>query len=133
VPLPATVALLEVSNGTSASAPPFGHLLGSSPPAFCPFGGGHAFGAGPALGVVRTRSDHETNAARGGRVVDPVNGRDGEFDVLIDGDRIAAVGRNLPVDAEVSVVDTPTQRELRWMIDSGTARCSMPSRSARWN
>jgi len=30
---------------------------------------------------------------RGGRVVDPVNGRDGAFDVLIDGDRIARVGR----------------------------------------
>ena len=26
---------------------------------------------------------------KGGRVIDPANGRDGEFDVLIDGDRIA--------------------------------------------
>ena len=32
---------------------------------------------------------------RGGRVVDPANGRDGVFDVLIDGDRIARVGRDL--------------------------------------
>ena len=35
---------------------------------------------------------------RGGRVVDPANGLDGQFDVLIEGDRIARVGRNLPVD-----------------------------------
>ncbi len=34
---------------------------------------------------------------KGGRVVDPANGRDGAFDVLIDGDRIAQVGRDLPV------------------------------------
>ena len=27
---------------------------------------------------------------KGGRVVDPANGRDGVFDILIDGDRIAA-------------------------------------------
>src|SRR5688572_13510575 len=39
---------------------------------------------------------------KGGRVVDPVNGIDGVHDVLIDGDRIAQVGRDLPVDgAEV--------------------------------
>ena len=34
---------------------------------------------------------------RGGRVVDPANGRDGDFDVLIDGDRIAEIGRDLAV------------------------------------
>ena len=34
---------------------------------------------------------------KGGRVVDPANGVDGTFDVLIDGDRIARVGRDLPV------------------------------------
>ena len=33
---------------------------------------------------------------RGGHVVDPANGRDGILDVLIDGDRIAQVGRDLP-------------------------------------
>ena len=39
---------------------------------------------------------------KGGRVVDPANGRDGIFDVLIDGDRIAEVGANLEADgAEV--------------------------------
>src|SRR5213083_2130963 len=45
---------------------------------------------------------------RGGRVVDPVNGRDGVFDVLIDGDRIARVGRDLPVDAGTTVVEVPS-------------------------
>ncbi len=44
---------------------------------------------------------------RGGRVVDPANGRDGVFDVLIDGDRIVRVGRDLAVDADMSVLDIP--------------------------
>jgi dihydroorotase len=43
---------------------------------------------------------------RGGRVVDPVNGIDGTHDVMIDGDRIVAVGRDLPVDG-ATVVDIP--------------------------
>jgi dihydroorotase len=34
---------------------------------------------------------------KGGRVVDPASGIDGMVDVLIDGDRIAQVGRDLPV------------------------------------
>jgi dihydroorotase len=34
---------------------------------------------------------------KGGRVVDPVNGIDGAFDVLVDGGVIAKVGRDLPV------------------------------------
>jgi dihydroorotase len=33
---------------------------------------------------------------KGGRVVDPVNGLDGTYDVFIDGDRIGQVGRDLP-------------------------------------
>ncbi|MDA1184257.1 MAG: dihydroorotase [Acidobacteria bacterium] len=43
---------------------------------------------------------------RGGRVVDPVNGIDGVHDVLLEDDRIAAVGRDLPVDG-ARVVDVP--------------------------
>jgi dihydroorotase len=42
---------------------------------------------------------------KGGRVVDPANGIDGTFDVLIDGDRIARVGRDLPVEDGVEVVE----------------------------
>jgi dihydroorotase len=37
---------------------------------------------------------------KGGRLVDPVNGVDGAFDLLIDGGRIARVGRDLPVGAD---------------------------------
>ena len=43
---------------------------------------------------------------KGGRVVDPANGRDGVFDILIDGDRIARVGRDLPADG-ATVVEIP--------------------------
>ena len=45
---------------------------------------------------------------KGGRVVDPANGRDGAFDLLIDGERIARVGRDLPVDRGVAVVEVPS-------------------------
>jgi len=38
--------------------------------------------------------------------VDPANGRDGVFDVLIDGDRIADVGKNLKADG-AEIVDVP--------------------------
>jgi dihydroorotase len=39
---------------------------------------------------------------KGGRVVDPAAGRDGEFDVLIEDGLVARIGRGLPVDgAEV--------------------------------
>lgn len=44
---------------------------------------------------------------RGGRVVDPANGMDGEYDVRLEDDRIAAVGRDLPVDG-ASVVEVPS-------------------------
>src|ERR671928_466348 len=45
---------------------------------------------------------------KGGRVVDPANGRDGTFDVLIDGERIARVGRDLPADGTVTVIEVPS-------------------------
>jgi dihydroorotase len=45
---------------------------------------------------------------KGGRVVDPVNGRNGVFDVLIDGDRIIKIGRDLPVDGGTTVVEIPS-------------------------
>ena len=43
---------------------------------------------------------------KGGRVVDPVNGIDGVRDVLIDGERIARVAANLPVDG-ATVIEIP--------------------------
>src|SRR5467141_4091779 len=44
---------------------------------------------------------------RGGRLVDPASGRDGIFDLLIEDDHIARVGRGLPVEDGVKVVDVP--------------------------
>jgi dihydroorotase len=43
---------------------------------------------------------------KGGRVVDPANGIDGICDVLIDGERIAQVGRDLPLDG-ATVIEIP--------------------------
>ena len=43
---------------------------------------------------------------RGGRLVDPANGLDGAYDVLIEGDRVTAVGRGLPADG-AQVVEIP--------------------------
>jgi dihydroorotase len=43
---------------------------------------------------------------KGGRVVDPASGVDGAFDVLIDGDRIDRVARDLPADG-AEIVEIP--------------------------
>ena len=43
---------------------------------------------------------------KGGRVVDPANGIDGVRDVLIDGDRVARIGTDLPADG-ATVVEIP--------------------------
>ena len=45
---------------------------------------------------------------KGGRLVDPVNGRDGSFDLLIEGGRVSRVGRDLPADSGVTVVEIPS-------------------------
>ncbi|MGE3277411.1 MAG: dihydroorotase [Vicinamibacterales bacterium] len=46
---------------------------------------------------------------KGGRVVDPANGRDGAFDVLLDGNRIVRIGRDLPADVagDAEIVEIP--------------------------
>jgi dihydroorotase len=49
-----------------------------------------------------------------GHVIDPVAGRNGRFDVLIDGDRIARIGRDLPVDG-AQVVEVPAA----WIVCPG--------------
>ena len=43
---------------------------------------------------------------KGGRLVDPAHGRDGIFDVLIDGERIARIEKNLPADG-AQVIEVP--------------------------
>jgi dihydroorotase len=51
---------------------------------------------------------------KGGRVIDPANGRDGAFDVLIENGTISRIGRNLPVDgAEVFEV------QRGWIVTPG--------------
>ena len=51
---------------------------------------------------------------KGGRVIDPANNRDGEFDVRIEDGRIAKVGRSLPADgAEVVKV------KAGWLVVPG--------------
>jgi dihydroorotase len=44
---------------------------------------------------------------KGGRVVDPVNGIDGLFDVLIDGDRISEVGANISPSSADEMIELP--------------------------
>jgi dihydroorotase len=45
---------------------------------------------------------------QGGQVVDPVNGRNGVFDVFIEDGRIVKVGRDLAVEAGTTVVAIPS-------------------------
>ena len=47
---------------------------------------------------------------KGGRLVDPVAGVDGPFDVLIDGDRIGHIGKDLPaaLAADGHIIEIPT-------------------------
>ena len=55
-----------------------------------------------------------TTLIKGGRVVDPSAGRDGAFDILIDGERIVRVGRDLPVDG-AEVIEVPRD----WIVVPG--------------
>jgi dihydroorotase len=51
---------------------------------------------------------------KGGRVVDPASGRDGEFDVLIENGRVAKIGKGLPADgADV------LQLKSGWLVTPG--------------
>jgi dihydroorotase len=43
-----------------------------------------------------------------GRVVDPVHGRNGVFDVLVEDGRISRVGRDLPAEDSTTVVEIPS-------------------------
>jgi len=45
---------------------------------------------------------------KGARIVDPANGRDGTFDLLISGDRIARVGLALTADSDTTVIHVPS-------------------------
>jgi dihydroorotase len=54
---------------------------------------------------------------RGGRVVDPASGRDGRFDVLVEGDRIARVGTNLRAENALTVELPPDLVVCPGLID----------------
>ena len=51
---------------------------------------------------------------KGGRLVDPASGRDGAFDLQIDGDRIVRVGRDLPANG-ARVIAIPAS----WIVAPG--------------
>jgi dihydroorotase len=51
---------------------------------------------------------------KGGRVIDPAAGRDGEFDVLIEDGRIARVGKSLPADGADVIALKPG-----WLVAPG--------------
>jgi dihydroorotase len=55
-----------------------------------------------------------TMILRGGRVIDPANGRDGTFDILIENGTVSRIGRDLPVDgAEVFEI------QRGWVVSPG--------------
>jgi dihydroorotase len=55
-----------------------------------------------------------TMILRGGRVIDPANGRDGTFDILIENGTVSRIGRDLPVDgAEVFEI------QRGWVVTPG--------------
>src|SRR3982751_3702537 len=51
---------------------------------------------------------------KGGRVIDPANGRDGDFDILVDDGRVARIGKDLPIDG-ASVLEV----ERGWIVSPG--------------
>jgi dihydroorotase len=57
---------------------------------------------------------------RGGEVVDPGGGREGSLDVAIEGDRIAAVDRDIPPESAALVVDADGQIVTPGLVDLHT-------------
>src|SRR3982751_5998597 len=51
---------------------------------------------------------------KGGRVIDPANGRDGDFDILVDDGLVARIGKDLPIDG-ASVLEV----ERGWIVSPG--------------
>jgi dihydroorotase len=54
---------------------------------------------------------------KGGRVIDPMHGLDGVRDVLLENDRVAAVGPALPVPAGAQVIDATGRLVTPGLID----------------
>src|SRR3954464_6986602 len=51
---------------------------------------------------------------KGGRVIDPANGRDGDFDILIDDGLVARIGKDLPIDGA-----TVLEVKRGWIVSPG--------------
>ena len=68
---------------------------------------------------------------KGGRVVDPANGIDGVRDVLIDGDRIARVGRDLPGRRRDGRRDSRRASSCVRAASTCTCTCASRARSTR--
>ena len=49
---------------------------------------------------------------KGGRIVDPVNGCDGTFDLLIENGRIVRVGKGIPVEVGTTLIEVPSDLVL---------------------
>ena len=54
---------------------------------------------------------------RGGEVVDPGGGHEGRLDVAIEGDRIAAVDRDIPMESAARVIDATGQVVTPGLVD----------------
>ena len=67
------------------------------------------------MGTLAQRTD---TIIKGGRLVDPVAGRDGLFDIGIAGGRIVAVEENLPPSEAAEIVDATGLLLLPGMIDT---------------
>ena len=68
---------------------------------------------------------------KGGRVVDPADGLDGAFDVLIEDGRIARVGRDLPVDGARGRSTCRAAAGRRPGSSTCTSTCASRARSTR--
>jgi dihydroorotase len=54
---------------------------------------------------------------KGGDVVDPGGGYSGQLDVAIEGNRIAAVDRNIPAESALRLVDATGQCVTPGLVD----------------
>jgi dihydroorotase len=57
---------------------------------------------------------------KGGRLIDPATGRDGCFDIAIQGDRIAEVDMGIPSDAAAAVIDASNRIVTPGLVDLHT-------------
>jgi len=69
---------------------------------------------------------------KGGRVVDPAAGRDGEFDVLIEGDRVARIGKGLPAEGATVFEMKPGWIVAPGLIDTDMTKAISTGKQEDW-